>query len=674
MSYDKNGGSHILSPLKEKKSVLRDVLEGLALVDDERLSRKSAELRDRLDNYSAKVTLVGQVKAGKTLLANTMIGAPGLLPSDVNPWTSVVTTVHMNETLRHDQRAVFKFFDKEDWKELREGGGRLGEMARRTNSGEEMEELAVQLATMEEKTRRRLGANFELLLGGRHNFSSFDSSLIERYVCVGEEDDEGAPTQPGRFADMTKSADLYLETSLYEVPLSICDTPGVNDPFLVREQVTLNSLGDTDICVVVLSAHQALTTMDIALLRVLVSLKNEQIILFVNRIDELPDPKSAEAEIEKHIRDTLKRASMLGDIPIIFGSALWAEAALNDSLQDIPEESAAPLLKDLNEIEGDVRDLAFRRSGLPELQAAIAERIENGSFQTMMDDVVAQTLNSARQARMTFARGMSDGAGQLQEIVDPHLVVDHVDNLVRNLTAKMADVLDAEMHTFTTSVEKVVSGFRMKETRALAASLNAKDAGAIWASDTAPLRRDLKDTFVEFSERVRRNLHIEYATVAKGVEDAYRLTTTDDQVSVDAPQVPLAPVPTIVSRKLAMDMGGSWWSRWLGGARKADTRVREFAEILDREVEPVVAELCDNQAETYLMAGRAKIAEFVAQHCETLERLSKMGHESADNASEAREASVKAMKLALKRLESAIPRLETLVVREAPDLRLVENM
>ena len=98
-----------------------------------------------------------------------------------------------------------------------------------------------------------------------------------------------------------------MDIPQYPVSLKLCDTPGVNDTFMVREQITLRSLRGSEVCVVVLAASQALTTMDMALMRIIAQFENRQIILFVNRIDELSDPVNQVPEIRDRIQDTLKQ-------------------------------------------------------------------------------------------------------------------------------------------------------------------------------------------------------------------------------------------------------------------------------------------------------------------------------------------------------------------------------
>ena len=59
---------------------------------------------------------------------------------------------------------------------------------------------------------------------------------------------------------------FYLDLPGYPKGLCLRDTPGLNDTFMMREQITLNAISESRVCLFVLSAHQVLATMALALL------------------------------------------------------------------------------------------------------------------------------------------------------------------------------------------------------------------------------------------------------------------------------------------------------------------------------------------------------------------------------------------------------------------------
>ena len=166
-----------------------DVKSALARISEiggEDVKKQAARIENKIESFEPTITLIGQIKAGKTALINSLVGQTDLLPSDVNPWTSVVTSLHLNSRRRPEgTKALFRFFDEEEWDRLVSTGGRLGELAGRAGFGEEKDEVRAQVVAMREKSRARLGKKFEMLLGTSHNYDMINKDLIDRYVCYG---------------------------------------------------------------------------------------------------------------------------------------------------------------------------------------------------------------------------------------------------------------------------------------------------------------------------------------------------------------------------------------------------------------------------------------------------------------------------------------------------------
>ena len=286
-----------LEPLVEfaaKARVLDLTLARLHQLCDGKTAKAVERLRQTLADVEPGVTMLGQVKSGKTSLVNALAGRADLLPSDVNPWTSVVTSLHLTpDKVSQETAARFRFFEGDEWDRLLSKGGQLGELAERAGADTELRKIRQQITMMRNKSKARLGRKFELLLGQVHEYGYFDKNLVERYICLGDFFDgkaQGEAANQGRYADITKSADLYLHCDMLPTKLCIRDTPGVNDTFMMREQVTIRAIRDSRLCVVVLSAHQALTSVDMAVIRMISTLKARDVVIFVNRIDELSDP------------------------------------------------------------------------------------------------------------------------------------------------------------------------------------------------------------------------------------------------------------------------------------------------------------------------------------------------------------------------------------------------
>jgi Dynamin family len=354
-----------------------------------------------LFRLTCRIAVIGQVKAGKSSFINAFTGKPGLLPTDINPWTTAVTHLHFGcHDAAPDVAAQFTFFAPNEWEQLTHGGGRIRELTQRLVPGFEVELLEKRIDQLRRRSQERLGSALADLLGRRHRFPTLSSEILARYVCSGAPGK--AEQQAGIYSDIVKTADLYFTNSDFGLPTTVIDTPATNDPFLVRE-ITRRALEEADIYIVMLTARQALSSADIALLRILRGLHKDRIAVFINRIDELSDVLGDTPIVVQHVRTGLHREFPVPDIPIA-GSAFWANLAITGSDHDIVRvlstkvKSYAGRLEQLeqqvrtNAPEELPRETLLRCSGLPALSHVMAGLTLN-----------SRASHVLRQARSSFA-------------------------------------------------------------------------------------------------------------------------------------------------------------------------------------------------------------------------------------------------------------------------------
>ncbi len=628
-----------LEPYLNKSRDLRQALVRLGKMGDKSTNRTARRLHHQLKHAEPSITMIGQVKAGKTSLVNAMVGFPDLLPADVNPWTSVVTSLHLNPHVgAEENRASFRFFDMEEWSRLLDRGGRIGELASRAGAEDELEKVRAQVIEMREKSRERLGDKFELMLGQQHDYGYFDHELIERYVCLGDdfEDDFETSQAQGRFADITKSAEIFMHRPEMPMPLCIRDTPGVNDTFMIREQITIRAIRESRICVVVLAAHQALSSVDMALIRLIANVKSREVIIAVNRCDELSDPVRQIPQIRESIRKTLIEHDGPKEAQIIFSSAYCATAALTGNVDAVDPETLEAMTEWAVEDgrvtnPGDLtpEELLWDISGLPSIYAALSERIADGAGQDMLDRVAKSAMNLANglnAATQVVSRRDSDAAL-------PPLEKGQLENELRRIEeqalAAMETSFEDVIGEFHKRLERSHRSFLERATGSLLKHLDENGESEVWEYDPSGLRILLRTAYQVFGRKAQKSTKDTLIATAETYASVYfRLfDVSEDDFGIEAPTPPLVPSPVLLGQTIALDLKGTWWSRWWHKRRGFRSFATEFADMIKSETDPIVESLSGAHANSIRDSSLDVLREFMGEQRAILIRLA----EEADN-------------------------------------------
>ena len=650
-------GFEELGPFLSQSRELRQALVRLGKIGDKATNRAARKLHHQLKHAEPSVTMIGQVKAGKTSLVNAMVGQPDLLPADVNPWTSVVTALHLNPGVAPEEnRASFRFFDMEEWSRLLDRGGRIGELASRAGAEDELEKVREQVALMREKSRKRLGDKFEMLMGQQHDYAFVDTDLVERYVCLGDDFEDDTETSPeqGRFADITKAAELYIARPELPMPLSIRDTPGVNDTFMIREQITIRAIRESRICVVVLAAHQALSSVDLALIRMIANVKSREVIIVVNRVDELPDPVNQVPEIRESIVKTLTEFDGPKDAQIIFTSAFCANAALMGQT-DVLDAGTRDRMMEWSAGEGHLtredytpQELLWHLSGVPQVYAALSTRISEGMGRELLDKIAKSAMNLANglnAAQQVISRRETD-----EDL--PPLALDQLEGALHKLESyslkAMNDMFDEAIADFHKRLERSHRSFLERATGSLLQHLDQNGEDEVWEYDPTGLRILMRTAYQVFGRNAQSGTKKVLTRVAEDYAALYHrlFEVSEGAFGIEAPSAPRIPSPVLLGQTIALDLKGTWWTRWWHKRRGYRSFATEFADMIQAETDPIVDALRGAHSEAVRDASLEVLQEFLAEQRSILGRIADEAQSQPDNVGELLDESSAASKRA----------------------------
>ena len=593
----------------------------------------------QLHQRACRIAVIGQIKAGKSTFINALSGRPGFLPADINPWTAVVTSLHFrNSPVPPEHAAENRWNSADQWKELAEGGGRLRELTERLVPGFQPDLLRAQLEVMRKRAERRLGSKFAGLLGQCHRFETITPELLADYVSAGD-DKAQASSGGGRkiYSDITRSADLYFNTGPFAYPITLIDTPGTNDPFLVRDEITRRSLENPDVYVFVISALQPLSAADIYMLRLLNGLHKDRIVVFINRADQLPNPGTDAPLIKSAVEKRLRIEFPALDIPVVYGSAWLGTLSQQSDRGDFHAGLKPAQIKILRQVglpaslDADCGQLSNAdrarlatamhvSSGMRDVGAAINKLMATSSIAMLQRQIVVCLAELVRSADVTDRAELQS----IQELLDVRRRESA--SLRRSVAEEQtslagfeerASTLQASFQGIETHFSQLIASaaqmlrhqlctqvrdFADDQAEAMLDALEDNPKQKSWRCDVLPLREQMETTYLESFEqasadltRVEQFLYPQLKVIVASLLPDYRGNL------LEVPAWPSGSSPSIapLSDRVAVDLGAPWWRQMFAARRTLEERADHLRRVIEGDFLKIADELV-REAESQL--------------------------------------------------------------------------
>ncbi len=625
-----------------------------------------------LSGLKPSIAFVGQIKAGKSRLINGFTGQAEYLPSDVNPWTTVITDMHFGHPSGRTEGAEFHFFDNHQWQALIAEGEELRNMFPDEEDSYKREMIEEQVEAMKTRARLRLGDSYEQLLGQHHDLEDLNSDDLARYVCAGDDPSDSETHDPGSdrglYSDITRKAEVYFDVGHFPFPLTVTDTPGVNDPLLIREEISRQYLKESDFFVVVLSAHQALSRADLKLFRLMQALELGQIVVFINRVDELGGGAEDAGKVRSDVLDGLEQALGNSDIDVLMGSAQWAHYALTGDETGVNHDDVLAWLRahpeqmkqyldGVEEIkqgpgpisrEGVLRFAAMIASGLPDLRRHVTQALADGPRSEQLR-MAWQHLNSFAQGELERSqaelRALESEDGSAKVDLDENnktlgelraLVAEKTEVMTRDMDDVLANLRGVMDDTVAEAVSAVVRGPDGNS------PLLAK--GAETELNFTPLRDRMRELIQGATQVVRQRMLSELYAIDMQANAALRALPgwqdpVDNRMNTSAVRW-FRPDTTALTRGITVELRVNWLSRLI--SRKSV--VTRAERMIVQEFELIGDDLIDTARENMMERLKTVLDHYVALLGGYLEHRTGSGETNAQ--AEAQDAFDRARRIA----------------------------
>jgi GTP-binding protein EngB required for normal cell division len=599
--------------LRKTRETLLASGEKLAGVSDAATAEYVNSLLALAEAQHCSIAFIGQMNAGKSSLINAFVGAPKLLPTEITPWTTVVTNLYFGMPRQPTSGALFEFFSQSEWQQLAEGSARVRALTERLVPNFPWEDFYRQVGNMREKAEEKLGERYGELLGTQHAVPVVTLDVLEKYIAaespLGDEDGSSA----GEFSMITKAAHLYFDLASFFYPTVVIDTPGINDPFLVRDEITRQNLERANVFVIVVTARQPLSNADLDLLRILRGLRKDNIVIFVNKADELGDEAGHASAIMDRIRVLLKKEFPGTDIPIIMGSARWAEIAMEDDIAEKRELAETAGVDAPRAATGEAEEKGFwissadiedtlltdgilMRSGVADLALAVSEMLGTGpvagSITYTASVLAAVTRNSAARAAENAAlaeRLVAGGdEGQAARIEQASGILADVEGRIGALEEGFETVLRDQG-------AMMLERLNAKVTACIAEwqSAGGKPASGGLSVLVVRLRSALEQEFGTLFQDALHQITARSQETGEALREQLAVAGEALHVAIECPELPAvksSPSQAALGEPVATDVGTLAQGRW-GGAMSASEKAEAMQSIIAGEFEAIVASL-----------------------------------------------------------------------------------
>ncbi len=625
-----------------------------------------------LKNLKPSIAFVGQIKAGKSRLINGFTGQAEYLPSDVNPWTTVITDMHFGHPSGRTSGAEFHFFDNRQWQALIAEGEELRNMFPDDEDSYKREMIEEQVEAMKTRARLRLGDSYEQLLGQHHDLEDLTTDDLARYVCAGDDPTDEEEHDPGSdrglYSDITRKAEVYFDIGHFPYPVTVTDTPGVNDPLLIREEISRQYLKESDFFVVVLSAHQALSRADLKLFRLMQALELGQIVVFINRVDELGGGADDAGKVRSDVLNGLEIALGNSDIDVLMGSAQWAHYALTGDETGVDHdqvlawlrahpEQMKQYLSGVEEIkqgpgpisrEAILRFAAMIASGLPDLRRHVTRALTNGPRN--------EQLRMAWQHLNSFAQGELERSGARLRALDDEEgpEASNTDDSNKTLT-ELRSLVAEKSEAITKDMDDVLANLRgvMDDTVAEAVSLVVRGSdgrspllnrdGETELNFT-PLRDRMRELVQGATQVIRQRMLSELYTVDMQSNAALRAIPgwrepMDSRMNTSAVRW-FRPDTTALTRGITVELRVTWLSRLI--SRRSV--VNRAERMIVQEFEMIGDDLIDTARSDLLERMQTVVDHYLALLAGHLEH--RAGADGSNARTQAQQAADRARRIA----------------------------
>ncbi len=280
------GENHYKTAVNSLFTAIENLKEGVELPN---LLEKLTQVNTRLNEQSFSIGITGVMNAGKSTMLNALLGKE-LLGTSVVPETANLTVIRYAK----EPYAKVHFWSEKEWLSIEESAKSLKS-----------------LDAFIKESKEAFGSDFSSYITKDGRSEQIKTSDLAFYTSA---------KMSEKKCNLVKSVELFTDLKFVKDGVLIVDTPGLDDPVVQREEITLSYLDECDLMIHLMNAAQAATQKDVDFIIDALLYRNiAQLLVVITRIDAISQKELDEVisytkrSIEARLKEQNK-ASKLDEI------------------------------------------------------------------------------------------------------------------------------------------------------------------------------------------------------------------------------------------------------------------------------------------------------------------------------------------------------------------------
>ena len=258
---------------QQKRDLLISIARDLSMnLKNESIVEMMQKVADRLETQEFSIGVTGIIKAGKSTMMNALLGQD-ILGTAIRPETANLTRIKKAD----NPKAIVHFWSKDEW-------------------------INIKNSALDDQSKEFVETSE--YLDNFQNYVSTESKSLD--INIDELDNYTSARQSNNLCNLVKEVELYLPLEFLDGGVSIVDTPGINDPIVQREIITLEYLSSCSAILHLMNAKQNTTQKDIEFIGdALIDQGISSLLVVITRIDTLGSSKQ---EIDRRLAEIIVHA------------------------------------------------------------------------------------------------------------------------------------------------------------------------------------------------------------------------------------------------------------------------------------------------------------------------------------------------------------------------------